>query len=244
MKRSLKIFSIAIAVAATVALVTSASSAQRGMRRDKAQASIAGVQLSAEQERRVAAIRQETQQRVQSAQNNQSLSQQEKASRSAEARRKGHQNVLAALTPEQRRQFEERWQAGLRPGKAGKSGMRAGAGPKMQGQGSLGADIGQGVPGVKLTPEQKEITADIRDETRSRIQSIRGDDSLTREEQERRIVEARRKGHENVLAALTSEQRRQFEERLSNRSGAGKGPQNDQGSQQMRGGGFPGKTKH
>ena len=224
MKKSLRISSIAVAVAITVALVTSVSGAKNAVRSTGSKAQkqgsmgadigqgVPGVTLTPEQKDRVADIREETRSRVQNIRNDSNLTREEQERLITRAQDAGHDRVLAALTLQQRRQLDERWQVHCRSGKSGKDSMHC-TDPKMQGQGSRGADIGQGVPGVTLTSAQKDRIADIREETRSRIQSIRKDDNLTREEQERLITRAQDAGHDRVLAALTLQQRRQLDER-------------------------------
>lgn len=82
---------------------------QAGARGPQVSGTVPGVQLSAAQRQRVAAIRRETQQQVQAIRRNPNLSAQQRAQRIAEARQRGHQRVLDVLTPAQRRQFQQWW---------------------------------------------------------------------------------------------------------------------------------------
>ena len=83
---------------------------------------VPGVCLTAAQERQIAAIRQETQQRVMSIRTDPNLTPEEKECRIAEAQREGHDKVLAVLTPEQTRQFEDWWSARVRAGMGASGG--------------------------------------------------------------------------------------------------------------------------
>ena len=73
------------------------------------QGSVPGVQLTADQRSRIAAIRQETRTKVASIMSNTNLSPGEKQTQAQAAREAGHQKVMNVLTPEQRNQFNRNW---------------------------------------------------------------------------------------------------------------------------------------
>lgn len=160
--------------------------------------------LSDEQTNRIAAIRQDTQRRVQEVQRNRALTPQQRSARIQQIQREGHDRVLSVLTPAQRRQFDE----AMRSRPPAQPGSRGGAGPRGPGQ---PAHPGH-VPGVtSLNPEQLNAIAAIRAEARQQIQAVQQDRSLTPQQRSARIQEIQRRSHDRVMAVLTEDQRGQFQ---------------------------------
>lgn len=87
------------------------------------QTGVPGVTLTADQQSRIAAIRQETRSKVASIMSNPNLSAAQKQTQAEAARRAGHDKVLELLTPEQRRQFDQNW-ASMYGGQGMMRGMR------------------------------------------------------------------------------------------------------------------------
>lgn len=226
MKAIQKVSSIAVVGLAVFLLLTTAADSQGRMRRGgRRQGDVPGVQVTPEQTQQIAAIRQQTQDRVRNIRIDPNLTQQEKAERIAEARRQGHEEVLNALTPEQRQRFHEWWAACPRAGAGPVGGPGAGPGRMGPRGGGPPPDIAQGsVPGVQLAQEQMQQVARIRQETRSKVRSVRTDPDLSQQEKAERIAGAQREGHERVLSVLTPEQREQFETWWRSRPRAGAGP--------------------
>lgn len=177
--------------------------------RSKTHGKVPGAQLTSEQRQQTAEIREDTRLEVRRIQRDANLSRQERADRIRQAQIEGHERVMSILTPEQRRDFNERWMR--RQGRVG-PGARVGAGPGVRGREPLGADIGQGVPGVQLTEDQKRRIAAIREDTRQEIQDIRRDPDLSQEQKAERITDVRREAHDRALDVLTREQRRDFQD--------------------------------
>jgi len=89
---------------------------------------------------------------------------------------------------------------------------------------AAGAAAAQGrgmgtVPGVRLTPQQRQRIAAMRQQTRYQVRSHRSRRDLSPQERERRIAQARRMGHQRVMSQLTPEQRARFHSRWQQRHG-------------------------
>ena len=173
------------------------------------QGSVPGVTLTADQQSRIAAIRQETERKVASIMSNPDLSPAEKQTQAQAARQAGHQKVLAVLTPQQLQQFQSNWRMGCPMGTGGGRGM----GPGMMNQGY--------VPGVTLTADQQSKIAAIRQETQSKVAAIMRDPNLSSAEKQTQAQAARQAGHDKVLDVLTPEQRQQFDQNWGSMSGQG-----------------------
>ena len=176
------------------------------------QGSVPGVQLTADQQQRIAAIRQETMERVRSIMRDPNLSPSEKQTQANAARQAGHQKVMDVLTPEQQQQFLSCWATGTCMGQRGGQGM----GPGMMNQGS--------VPGVQLSADQQQRIAAIRQETRNKVASIMSNSNLSAAEKQSQAEAARQAGHEKVLGVLTPEQRQQFDQNWSSMGPGMMGP--------------------
>ena len=173
------------------------------------QTCVPGVTLTADQQSKIAAIRQETQSKVASIMSNSSLSSAQKQAQAQAARQAGHQKVLDVLTPQQLQQFQSNWRMGCPMGTGGGRGM----GPGMMNQGY--------VPGVTLTADQQSKIAAIRQETQSKVASIMSDSSLSAAQKQAQAQAARQAGHDKVLDVLTPEQRQQFDQNWGSMSGQG-----------------------
>lgn len=179
--------------------------------------------LTGDQRQKIATIRQQTQAQVQSVRGNAALSSTEKAQKIAQARKAGHDKVMAVLTPEQRKQVQD-WiksrpsGAGMGPGmgmgKGRGMGMRRGMGPGNMGMnndpGSMRGMQMWSVPGLadsSLTAQQKQKISAIRMQTQAKVQAIRRNSKLTEQEKTTQIESARKSGHAKVMDVLTSEQK-------------------------------------
>jgi len=177
------------------------------------QTCVPGVTLTADQQSKIAAIRQETQSKVASIMSDSSLSAAQKQAQAQAARMAGHQKVLDVLTPQQLQQFQSNWRMGCPMGTGGGRGM----GPGMMNQGY--------VPGVTLTADQQSKIVAIRQETQSKVASIMRDPNLSSAEKQTQAQAARQAGHDKVLDVLTPEQRDQFNQHWSSMNpGSGMGP--------------------
>ena len=180
------------------------------------QTCVPGVTLTADQQSRIAAIRQETERKVASIMSDSSLSAAQKQTQAQAARQAGHQKVLDVLTPQQLQQFQSNWRMGCPMGTGGGRGM----GPGMMNQGY--------VPGVTLTADQQSKIAAIRQVTQSKVAAIMRDPNLSSAEKQTQAQAARQAGHDKVLDVLTREQRDQFNQHWSSinpqQSAANDGP--------------------
>jgi len=180
------------------------------------QTCVPGVTLTADQQSRIAAIRQETERKVASIMSDSSLSAAQKQTQAQAARMAGHQKVLDVLTPQQLQQFQSNWRMGCPMGTGGGRGM----GPGMMNQGY--------VPGVTLTADQQSKIAAIRQVTQSKVAAIMRDPNLSSAEKQTQAQAARQAGHDKVLDVLTREQRDQFNQHWSSinpqQSAANDGP--------------------
>jgi len=180
------------------------------------QTCVPGVTLTADQQSKIAAIRQETQSKVASIMSDSSLSAAQKQAQAQAARMAGHQKVLDVLTPQQLQQFQSNWRMGCPMGTGGGRGM----GPGMMNQGY--------VPGVTLTADQQSKIAAIRQVTQSKVAAIMRDPNLSSAEKQTQAQAARQAGHDKVLDVLTREQRDQFNQHWSSinpqQSAANDGP--------------------
>ena len=67
---------------------------------------------------------------------------------------------------------------------------------------------------LNLTDDQKAQIKQIHEGTRSKIEAVNNDSSLSAEQKQAKIHELRRDTHEQVKKVLTPEQRKQFEENM------------------------------
>ena len=70
---------------------------------------VPGVRLTAEQQRRVASIRRDTQTRSREVMRNWKITPQERVQRWNDIRREGHDRAIGVLTPDQRQQYHNWW---------------------------------------------------------------------------------------------------------------------------------------
>lgn len=185
-------FTFIMLMAAAVLLIAVGANAQ-GRTNGQTDVNVPGVQLTEQQKQWIANIRTESQQEIQRIRTNPDLSALEKTDRIAKIRHESHERILSILTPEQRTQFNNWWKE--------RQTIRS----------PQGADSGQGVPGVQLTPEQRQEIARIREDLRVRVQEIRRDQTLSQAQKVERVTALRKEAHDKVLNVLTPEQRRQFQ---------------------------------
>jgi Spy/CpxP family protein refolding chaperone len=67
---------------------------------------------------------------------------------------------------------------------------------------------------LNLTDDQKAQIKQIHEGTRSKIEAVNNDSSLSADQKQAKIHELRRDTHEQVKKVLTPEQRKQFEENM------------------------------
>jgi Spy/CpxP family protein refolding chaperone len=67
---------------------------------------------------------------------------------------------------------------------------------------------------LNLTDDQKAQIKQIHEGTRSKIEAINNDSSLSADQKQAKIRDLRRDTHEQVKKVLTPEQRKQFEENM------------------------------
>lgn len=166
--------------------------------------------LTGDQRQKIASIRRQTQAQVQGVRADSALSDQEKAQKIAQARKTGHDKVMAVLTQEQRKQVED-W---IKSRPSVGMGMRRGMGLGNMGwsndPGSMCGKQAWSVPGIadsSFTAQQRQKIAAIRQQTRTQVQAIRNDSKLTEQEKSKQIDEARKVGHDKVMDVLTDKQK-------------------------------------
>jgi Spy/CpxP family protein refolding chaperone len=67
---------------------------------------------------------------------------------------------------------------------------------------------------LNLTDDQKAKIKQIHEGTRSKVEAVNNDSSLSADQKEAKIRDLRRDTHEQVKKVLTPEQRKQFEENM------------------------------
>ena len=170
--------------------------------------------LTADQVKKIADIRANTQAQVMSVRADSKLSAAERNARIAEIRQRGHEQVMSVLTADQRKEFESWWST------RGRMGMRTHGMRRVGGMGGGPGRMAGMMPGLvnnPLTAEQQKKIADIRANTQAQVMSVRADSKLSAAERNARIAEIRQRGHEQVMNVLTADQRKEFESWWSSR---------------------------
>jgi protein CpxP len=67
---------------------------------------------------------------------------------------------------------------------------------------------------LNLTDDQKEQIKQIHEGTRSKVEAVNNDSSLSADQKQTKIHEMRRDMHEQVKKVLTPDQRKQFDENM------------------------------
>jgi len=67
---------------------------------------------------------------------------------------------------------------------------------------------------LNLTDDQKAQIKQIHEGTRSKVEAVNNDSSLSADQKQTKIHEIRRDMHEQVKKVLTPDQRKQFEENM------------------------------
>ncbi|HEU4469775.1 MAG TPA: hypothetical protein VFR58_01710 [Flavisolibacter sp.] len=154
--------------------------------------------LTADQQSRLAAIRQEQRKEFESLKNNGSLSREELQVKRKELHKKYTEQAAAVYTPAQKEQLakmKSEWKArhkeGSRDGKAKDRGGK-------RGHGADGA--------LNLSQEQKSKMSELRTQFRSQAESIRNDKALTDAQKKEKMTVLRQQQQEQFKAVLTPEQ--------------------------------------
>ena len=206
MKRQTKTLCLVLMVTLVLSLAAVTAHAQMAQRPHMgAMPMLSQNPLSAEQQQRIANIRQQTD--VQQIRADRSLSAQDRSNRIQEAQVAGHAEVMNVLTDAQKQEFQTWWndkssRMGRGPGKAQKGAMT--------GRGPANGDV-PGLINNPLTAEQRSRISVIRERMQNQISAIHGDTSLSAAQKREQISEIQREGHQAVLNVFTPAQRQEFD---------------------------------
>lgn len=191
------------------------------------------MKLTDAQKAQLKTIRQGVRGQIEALRSDSSLSREDKRAKIRAINQGTRQQVLAVLTPEQQQAMQNRFK-GRRDGGRGGVGPEGpgGRGPRGRGPGGPDGPRGPGGPGalarLGLSADQQAKLQAIHQGTKSQIDAVRNDSSLTREQRQAKIKSIFDSTRQQTLGILTPEQQQKFGE--GRRGGPGRfGPRGRRG---------------
>lgn len=157
----------------------------------------AGLNLTEKQQTQMKAIREDTHTKMKAILQDTKLSDEEKQKRIRELAAASADNTRKILTPEQQKQREQR--RGGVPGEGPRAGGRRGPG-------------GDPMAALNLTEEQKAKAQAIREKFEEQFGKLREDKTLTDDDRRSRMRKIFEEQRSEMMAILTPEQKKKFEE--------------------------------
>lgn len=222
------IFSGSYAVSATTfATYPQAGTVAQNPQREGAQ-DRGAMKLSADQKAQLQSIHKSTRDQLMALRNDQSLSPEQRREKARSIREGIRQQVQGVLTPEQQQMMKARRLEGRGRGAAGGQGrgLRRGFGPGNRGQEAL-----------NLTTDQRSQLKSIHETTRSQVNAIRNDSTLTQEQKAEKLRSLHQGIRQQVSGILTPEQQQRIK---AGRRGGPRGGPGLFGGPRGRRGGLPG----
>ena len=165
--------------------------------------SAGNLSLTEDQKAKMKSIRESTRDQMRALRNDQSLTPEQRHEKARSVREATRQQVLGVLTPQQQELIKNRM--GRRGKRFGDRGANRGLG--------RGFGRGQVQDGLGLSAEQRTQIKSIHQSTRSQVNAIRNDSTLSSEQKFEKVRSLRQNTRQQMLTILTPEQQQRIRER-------------------------------
>ncbi len=181
-----------------------------------------GLNLTDAQKAQLKTIRQSERSQIEALRNESALSREDMRAKIRAINQNTRQQFLAVLTPEQQQALKNRFKGPSNGERGGFGpGGPAGRGPRGGGPGGPAGPGGPGAfAGLGLSADQQSRLQAIHQGTKSQIEAVRNDSSLTQDQREAKIKPIFENSRQQALAILTPEQQQKLRE--GHRGGPGR----------------------